>query len=251
MENIMNFDEFLDVIDQTITLNCSIPRLLNIEALKRITLTDALPFFYKNYRYANQRTYYYVDLIGMSKNKSTGTSFFYLPSEIESISQIYMVGYKDMFNLGYILPKNSMNMANTTQSYVASLNLTEQSQSVAVMQSFQDALSTFSKNTLKFSFDHNSKRFEILTSNDKNLILETKAHTPQEFLFTDPLFIKYVTGQAFTELGMKLKFDTITLAGNSTINGDVFYERGTALVTEVKETIDKMKTPTFFINRTK
>lgn len=250
MDKRLNIEEFVDVIKNNVTLNCRLPYVLAEGSIERIVEYDALRYFHTWYKYATQLTYYYVDLQSYVKNNKTGTKFITLPDEIESIKWIYLVGYSDMMNMGYMMPRNGIGMGQTSQPFVASINISEFAQSVAVMQTFQDALATFSKNTVKHSFNSNTKQFEILTSLEKNIILECRAHIPADALFGDHLFIKYVTGQTMIEYSNYLSFTDVQLAGNTKISTDRIYERGVAMVDEVKETISKM-TSTFIINKTR
>jgi hypothetical protein len=251
MENILSREELIDIVRNKVTLNCKLPYDLGDEHIELIINEDALRYFYKNYRYALQRTYYYVDLQSFYKHNGNGTRFITLPDEIESIRWIYQVGYNDMQNLGYLLPRNSISLGQTTQPFVAAITVGEFAQSVAVMQNFQDALATFNKNTLKHSFNPNSKRLEIQTRITRNLILEVYSQIPEENLFADPLFIKYVTGQVMIDYSIQLSFLDMQLAGNTKISTDRIYDRGEKFVDEVKETIKGMTTSNFFFNKTR
>lgn len=251
MDQRLNLEELIDVVKNNVTLNCRLPYTLGDDNIERIVKMDAIKYFIRWYKYATQITYYYVDLMSYFKNKKTGTKFITLPDEVQSIKWIYLVGYEDMHNLGYMMPRNGIGMGQTSQPFVASINVSEFAQSVAAMQTFQDALAMFSKNTIKFSFDPNSKRFEVLTNLERNLILEVRAQIPEDALFGDPLFIKYVTGQTMIEYSNHLSFTDMQLAGNTKISTDRIYDRGEKYVDEVKETIKSMTTSNFFINKTR
>lgn len=248
MEN--NINEFVDVVRSNVTMNCKLPYTLGNDNIERIIENDALPYFYTMYKYSTRKSYYYVDLISLYKNKKTSTSFIKLPDEIQAITWIYQVNYNDMRNLGYIMPKNSIAMGMTTTPYVAAINVGEFAQSVAVMQSLADSLSNFAKSTIKFSFDPNSKIFEILTRAEYNLMLEVKAKIPRENLFKDPWFIKYVTGIAMMDYATHLSFANMELVGASSISTDRIYDRGDKLVEETKEYIKGMTKASFFRNKT-
>ncbi len=232
-----DLDSFIDVIRQNVSLSCKLPYTLGNDNIERIIKYDALRYFYREYKFANHKTYYYVDLISMFKNKSVGTKFITLPNEIEAVLKIHMVNYNEMRNLGYMVPGNSLSLGQTSTPFVAAINVSEFGESMGAMQTLQDAMNNFSKSTTKFYFDVNSKRFEVMTSLDRNIVLEVYAHIPEDALFGDPWFIKYVTGIAMMDYSTHLSFTDMQLAGNTKISTDRIYDRGTLLVTEVKEYI--------------
>lgn len=251
MDKRLNIDEIIDLVRQKVTLNGRLPFTLTNDNIERIIKEDGLRYFYRNYKYGNQITYYYVDLQSYFRNTKTGARFITLPDEIIAIKWIYLVNYQDMHNLGYLLPRNGIGMGQTTQPFVATINVSEFAQSVGALQTFQDALAMFSKNTVKFSFDPNSKRFEVLTSLNRNLILEVRAEIPADALFGDPLFIDYVTGKTMMEYSTHLSYTDMQLAGNTKISTDRIYEQGEKLVENAIEKMNKMTKSAFFFNRTR
>jgi len=251
MDSRLTLDELIDVVRNNVTLNCKLPYTLGNDNIERIIKFDALRWFYREYKYALQRTYYYVDMQSFWRNVSTDVRFITLPDEIEAIRWVYLVSYTDMKNLGYLLPSGAISLGQTATPFVASLNIGEYAQSFAAMQTLQDAVSTFSKNTVKFHFDPNSKRFEIQTSLHHNLMLEVYSHIPEESLFGDPYFIKYVTGMAMLDYATELSFTDMTLSGNTKINTDRIYDRGDKLVQEVKDYIKGITRGAFFFNKTR
>lgn len=250
MDNQFTIEEFIDLVQQDLTVNCAIPKFLPDDAIRRIATQQGLRWFYRYYKYALQKTYYYVDMVSMYRNKKTDSKFFTLPSEIEGIRWIYMVNYNDMRNLGYLMPNNSISFGTSSQPYIASINISEWMESLTTMNALNDALATYSKNTVKFSFDPNSKRFEVLTSLHKNLILEVNAQIPAEYLFSDPLFIKWVTGKAYIEYGRAIGWDDASLAGNVKIQYEKYFELGAKMVEEVELQIKSISRTTL-LNRTR
>ena len=251
MDNKLTLNELVDLIQQELTINGAIGKVLPDLAIQRIATQKGLRWFYRYYKFALQRTYYYVDLIQMYKKQSTDSKFFYLPDEIEAIKWIYLVNYNEMRNLGYILPTNAIGFGATSQSYVASINVSEWAEAMTTMNAFNDALSSYSKNTVKFNFDSNSKRFEVLTSLDKNLILEVYAHIPPEALFGDPLFLKWVTGWSYIEMGRVLSFTDGNFAGETKINYEKYYEIGQKMIDDSEASVLKISRAGILLNRTR
>jgi hypothetical protein len=250
MDNQLTLEELVDLVQNDVTVNCALPKLLPDDAIKRIATQKGLRYFYRYYKYALQRSYYYVDLISMYSNKRTDSKFFYLPNEIEAIKWIYMVDYKEFRNMGSYLPSGSIGFGATGSNYVAQVTVSEWAESASTMNLFYDALAAYSKNTVKFHFDTNSKRFEVMTSLNKNLILEVEAHIPAEAMFGDPLFIKWVTGHSYIDYARIIGYDDMPQAGDVKINYDKYYEIGQAMITDVEEQI-KSISRVVFINKTR
>src|ERR1039457_254969 len=101
MDNKLTLNELVDLIQQELTINGAIGKVLPDLAIQRIATQKGLRWFYRYYKFALQRTYYYVDLIQMYKKQSSDSKFFYLPDEIEAIKWVYLVNYNEMRNLGY------------------------------------------------------------------------------------------------------------------------------------------------------
>lgn len=247
----MTLDETVDLIYSNVRLSCKLPDTLGTENIERIIINDASKYFFRNYKYANQKTFYYIDCQSFWRNKGTDVKFITLPDEIESVNWVYQVNYRDMYNLGYLLPMSSISMGQTTQPYVASINVGEWAASMAVMQNFQDALATFNKNTVRNAFNPNSKRFEIQTSLEYNLILDVYAHIPDEFLYDDINFINYCTGKAMCAYAMHLSFTDMQLAGNSRINTDRMFDMGTKMYEEAMAKVSGIGASSFIINKTR
>ena len=50
MDQRLNLNELVDLVNQTLTMNCAIPQFLPNDAIQRIIYQDALRYFYKNVR---------------------------------------------------------------------------------------------------------------------------------------------------------------------------------------------------------
>lgn len=243
--------EFIDIIRSNVTMNCRLPYTLGNENIERIIEFDAKPYFYRMYYHALRKTHYYVDLISMQKNIKTATKIIQLPIEIESISWIFLVNYSDMRNLGGMFSNHNLGLGATTAPYVSNLSVSDWGVSMAVMQSVGDALAHFSKNTIAHNFDPNTKMLEILTSLRSNIVLQCYARIPEEYLFEDPYFIKYVTGIAMMDYATELSFADTTLAGNVKLNSERIFTRGEALVLETKEYIKSFNKIGYFVSKTR
>lgn len=243
--------EFIDVIRNNVSLNCRLPYTLGNENIERVLEWDAKPYFYRMYYYALWKTFYYIDLISMKRNLSTATKLIQLPQEVESVTWLYQVNYSDMMNLGHMFAHTNLMFGMTSQPYISHLSISDWGVAMATMQAVGDGLAMFSKNTLRHNFNSNTKVLELQTTTRYNIVLEVYARIPEEYLFDDPWFIKYVTGIVMQDFAIEIGFSDTTLAGNVKLNAERIASRGEAYVEEVKNHISELNKTGYFINRTR
>jgi len=87
----------------------------------------------------------------------------------------------------------------------------------------------------------------ILTGIDSSIMLEVYANVPKENIFSDPYFIKYVTGWAKLQQGRMLSQFNFTLPGGITYNGADMVTQGQAEMDKVEEDIKGQSTSAWFI----
>ena len=54
-------EELIDLVQNELTISCALPRSLPDNNIRQIIETRALPWFYRNYQYAVQKLYYFID----------------------------------------------------------------------------------------------------------------------------------------------------------------------------------------------
>ena len=241
-------EELVDFVQNDLTIGCALPRNLPDSEIQRIVETRALPWFYRNYQYAVQKLYYFIHQDAFGTEEFTKYRHVNVPCEIQSVVYLYEVRGDSLFQLGINTPNLSVNLGVTNQPYLSSYVTTIGELGVykTILDSMSDMLNQMNKYTMKFHFNYLSHRLHILTNVQYNVIMEVYANIPRENLFTDDLFIKYVTGWAKVQYGnMTGRYDW-TLPGSVKINSADLISQGKEEVKEVEDEIKGMSNSAFF-----
>jgi hypothetical protein len=242
-------EELIDFVQNDITIGCSLPKNLPDSEVRRIIETRALPWFYRNYQYAVQKLYFFIHQDAFQTEDFTKYRFVNVPCEIQSVIYLYEVRGESLFQLGINTPNLSVNLGVTNQPYLSSYVTTIGELGVykTILDSMSDMLNQLNKYTMKFHFNQLAHRLHILTNVKHNVIMEAYANIPQEYLFKDDLFIKYVTAWAKVQYGnMTGRYDFV-LPGGVKINSSDMVSQGKEEVKEVEEEIKGQSNSGWFV----
>lgn len=241
-------EELVDFVQQDITAGCALPKTLPDTEIRRFAETRATKWFYQNYQYAVSKLYYYVDKAAFSSEEFTKYSYITLPCEIQSIPYIYQVRGESLMQLGINVPNLSVNLGVTNQPYLSSYVTTIGELGVykTLIDSMSDMLNQMNKYTVKYHYNQMMNRLNILTNVQYSLILEAYANIPEENLYTDPYFLKYVTGWAKMQTGNLLGRYDFTLPGGVKFNSADLVSQGKEEMEKVETDIANMSTSAWF-----
>lgn len=241
-------EEFIDSIQTELTIACALPKTLPDESIRVIIEKRALPWFYRNYMYAVQKIYYGIHKEAFQTEEFTKYRYVTVPCEIQSVSYLYEVRSASLFQLGINTPNLSVNMGVTNQPYLSSYVTTIGELGVykTILDSMSDMLNQLNKYTLRHNYNQLNHRLHILTDVKYDIIMEAYAEIPNENLFRDDLFFKYVAGYAKLQLGNMVGRYDFTLPGSVKINSADLVSQGQAEIKEVEETITGMSNSSWF-----
>lgn len=241
-------EEFIDSIQTELTIACTLPKTLPDEAIRVIIEKRALPWFYRNYYYAVQKIYYLIRKEAFQTEEYTKYRYVTVPCEIQSVSYLYEVRSASLFQLGINTPNLSVNMGVTNQPYLSSYVTTIGELGVykTILDSMSDMLNQLNKYTLRHNYNQLNHRLHILTNVKYDVIMEAYAEIPNENLFRDDLFFKYVAGYAKLQLGNMVGRYDWSLPGSIKINSADLVSQGQAEIKEVEETITGMSNSSWF-----
>ena len=243
-----SIEELIDFVQNDITIGCSLPKVLPDTEIRRFVETRAKEWFYQNYQYAVSKQYYFVDKTAFTTDEYTKYRHIELPCEIQSISYVYQMRGESLLQLGINTPNMSVNLGVTNQPYLSSYVTTIGELGVykTLIDNLSDMMNQLNLYTTKFHFNYRTHRFNVLTNVKYHLILECYVNIPDEDLFTDPYFIKYVTGWSKWQMGNLNGRYTMQLPGGVTINNTDLVSQGKEEMKEVEDDIKNMSQGAFF-----
>lgn len=242
-------EEFVDGIQTDLNIACSLPKTLPNEAIRNIIEKRALPWFYRNYQYAVQKTYYALHKEAFQTDEFTKYNYITVPCEIQSVVYLYELRSASLFQLGINTPNLSVNLGVTNQPYLSSYVTTIGELGVykTILDSMSDMLNQLNKYTLKHHYNQLNHRLNILTAVKYDIIIEAYADIPRENLFRDDLFFKYVAGWSKVQLGNIVGRYDFSLPGSIKIQGADLISQGQAEIKEVEEEIKNQSSTSFFM----
>jgi len=242
-------EELIDLVQNELTISCALPKSLPDANIRQIVETRALPWFYRSYQFAVQKIYFFIHQDAFATEEFTRYSYVTVPCAIQSVVYLYEVRGDSLFQLGINTPNLSVNLGVTNQPYLSSYVTTIGELGVykTVLDSMSDMLNQLNKYTLKYQFNQLNHRLHILTNVKHNVIMEAYANIPQENLFRDDLFFKYVVGYAKQQLGNMIGRYDFTLPGSVKINSADLISQGKEEVKEVEEEVKGQSTSSWFI----
>jgi hypothetical protein len=242
-------EEFIDQVQTDLTISCSLPKTLPDEAIRVIIERRALPYFYRNYQYAVQKLYFLIRKEAFFSEEFTKYNYVNVPCEIQSVVYLYEVRDISLFQLGINTPNLSVNLGVTNQPYLSSYVTTIGELGVykTILDSMSDMLNQLNKYTLKHHFNQLNHRIHILTNVKNDVIMEAYANIPQENLYRDDLFFRYVAGWAKKQMGNMVGRYDFTLPGSVKIMAADLVSQGDAEIAAVEEEIKGQSNSSWFI----
>jgi hypothetical protein len=242
-------EEFIDQIQTDLTISCSLPKTLPDEAIRVIIERRALPYFYRNYQYAVQKLYFLIRKEAFFSEEFTKYNYVNVPCEIQSVVYLYEVRDISLFQLGINTPNLSVNLGVTNQPYLSSYVTTIGELGVykTILDSMSDMLNQLNKYTLKHHFNQLNHRIHILTNVKNDVIMEAYANIPQENLYRDDLFFRYVAGWAKKQMGNMVGRYDFTLPGSVKIMAADLVSQGDTEIAAVEEEIKGQSNSSWFI----
>jgi len=247
-QNGLTIEEFIDQIQNEITIGCSLPKILPDVEIRRIVETRAMPYFYRNYQYAVQKLYFLLRKEAFETEEFTKYRYVDVPCEIQSVVYLYEVRGASLFQLGINTPNLSVNLGVTNQPYLSSYVTTIGELGVykTALDSMSDMLNQLNKYTLRYHYNQLQHRLHILTNVKYDVIIEAYANIQPEYLFKDDLFVKYVTGWAKIQIGRMTGTYDFTLPGNVKIQSADLVAQGKEEIKEAEEEIKGQSNSGFF-----
>ena len=239
-------DQLIEEVQADLSASCSLPYSLNVAEIKRI-IKRARLFFYDNYQYAVEDRYFILNSSLFNMPQFKRTRQIQLPDCVIGVMEVRqatgsgLTGTPDKdFGDSKLLGSELM-----LSPFVGD-NLVYRT----VLYSFFDLAKAYLLETYADGFNKNSKMLTILgrdpgSSNidghmgdGTDVVVKASIAIPEEYLYSDELFVRYVLAQAKINIARLLGTFNYNLPGGITVNPAAISAVGTQEMTDVMKMID-------------
>lgn len=245
----MTIDQLVDIVQADLTISGLFDKVLPDIEIQRLIREEALDWFYKNYQFSKIKWFYFLEKSFLNKEQYHRNNYLILPPEVEDIVRIVKIDNPTMFRLGIQAPHLSINMGVTNQPFLTSFASTAGELGVyrSVISGFADQINKMTAKTLRFNYNHISKRLVFLTTIDTDLMLEVYVRIEEEELFDNVYFKQYVIGLCQVRMGQAVGRFNFNLPGNFQYNASDMITQGQEKMDKVIEKINSESNVAWFI----
>lgn len=245
----MTIDQLVDIVQADLTVSGLFDKILPDIEIIRLVREEALEWFYKNYQFSKTKMFYYLEKKFLNTEQYHRNQYLILPQEVEDIVRIVKIDNPTLFRLGIQAPHLSINLGVTNQPFLTSFVTTAGELGVyrSVISSFADQINKMTANTLRFHYNHISKRLNFLTVIDTDLMLEVYNRIEEEELFDHVYFKQYVVGICQMRMGQAVGRFNFNMPGNFQYNAADMISQGQAKMDAVIEKIRGESNVAWFI----
>lgn len=245
----MTIDQLVDIVQADLTISGLFDKILPDIEIYRLVREEALEWFYKNYQFSKIKMFYYLEKSFMQTEQYNRNQYLILPQEIEDIVRIVKIDNPTLFRLGIQAPHLSINLGVTNQPFLTSFVSTAGELGVyrSVISSFADQINKMTTNTIRFNYNHISKRLNFLTMINTDMMLEVYSRIEEEELFDNVYFKQYVIGLCQTRMGQALGRLNFNMPGNFQYNAADMISQGKEKMDAVIEKIKSETNTAWFI----
>lgn len=240
-----NKQEFLQFIQDEVSEACGIPVSLKKTRIDRL-INRAKTYFYQNYDGANQEGYIAIKPKAFSTDLFKKHRMIQLPDCVHAIWQVEESGTNKWFGTN----PDSDYSKSRFQIGTALLGDADDLVFSLAVQYYEDFAMQFQLKSVAFDYIEETNRLLILGRDmlSKGLVCTGALYLPEEALFRNDLFQKYVLGMSMQSVGKPLSVFSFNLIGGTQPDFSEIKSEGEELIEEVKEAInDQGDNADFFI----
>jgi len=241
----MTRQEFISLVNGEITASCAIPFSLPTIEIERLIKLEQ-EWMYREYRDAVQAGWYVLDKRYYGTQEWKNTRTFQLPECVMAIRYVFELT-SGQRTFGIHDPDMSFDRLMAADLYLTPLS-SDQITYRTIQWSFWDLAKQFNLKDINHNFNLNTKRL-IITGRDpvESLFVSTLNQIPNEDLYKDPVFLKWVIARGKMQLARIIGTFNYTLLGGVQINyGDIRAE-GKEELEELKAKIKSDQSADWFM----
>lgn len=248
-------EELIQEVRDDISHSCALPYALNDGEIKRI-IKRAKAYFFDNYQYAVEDKILVLPSEIFSGPQFRATRQVQLPECVVAVWEVREVGGAGLVGT----PDRDFGDAKLLGSeLMLSPFVGDNLVYRTVLYSFFDLAKAYLLETFAFNYNKNTKRLTVngrdpnrttstgLVMGGRDVGVRAFIAIPDQSLYSDELFVRYVLAEAKINIGRLLGTFGYQLPGGVTINAAAIQSIGQAEKAEVMEMIKSENTPAYFL----
>ena len=240
----MTLDELVELTQDELTVSSGLPNSISPREIERI-IKNAERWFFINYKNAVESDFYIIPHSYFESQEFKNRRYVQLPDCVMTISDFREI--RGGSRIGIVDRDITENKIIASELFLSSVTGSDLVMRTA-QYAYWDLTKAYFLDTIAYTFNQNTKRIKISGRNPRtSSIIKCFSKIPQESLYDDDLFIRWVFGKSKIALGYMYTLYTYQLPGGVTINGSILKDAGEKELQEVKDQIDKESPPDWFL----
>ncbi len=239
----MTKQELVEVVQRELDSSFALPSQLQPTEIERIIDQVSL-YFYENYRESVETQYYIMRAEEFHKTEFKQTRTITMPPCVVSVYECKEITGAGL--IGNIDRDFADNKLIASEIYLSPFTGDSLVFRTAQYQFF-DLTRAFFLEWVRYDFNRRTKKVKILGRDPKrDVIFVTYVKIPDDKLYEDYYFIRYITAKSKIALGRMLSFFDYNLMGGIKVNAQDIKSEGEAEVEKIEQAIQDENSPDWF-----
>lgn len=240
----MTLNELIELVTQELDTSYALPMQLQPNEIERIINQEKV-WFYENYREAVESRPFIIKANQFHTPEWRATRTATMPDCVVSVTEVKEITGAGL--LGTVDRDFADNKLIASEIYLSPITGESLVFRIAQYQFF-DLTRAFFLEWIRYDFNRRTHRLKFLGRDPvKDVYLNTYVRIPDEYLFEDYYFQRWVTAKSKIALGRMLGFFNYQLMGNITVNHADIKSEGENEIQQLREEIKEQDPPDYFL----
>ena len=239
----MTKQELIDIVARELDVSFALPSQLQPSEIERIIDQTSI-WFYENYREAVEMQYYIMRTEEFRRPEFKQTRTITMPECVVSVFECKEISGAGL--IGTVDRDFADNKLIASEIYLSPFTGDSLVFRTAQYQFF-DLTRAFFLEWIRYDFNRRTRKLKILGRDPaKDVFFNTYVKIPDDKLYEDYYFIRYVTAKAKVALGRMLSFFDYNLMGGIKVNASDIKTEGESEIEKIEQEIKDQDTADYF-----
>jgi hypothetical protein len=239
----MTKQELIDIVARELDVSFALPSQLQPSEIERIIDQTSI-WFYENYREAVEMQYYIMRTEEFRRPEFKQTRTITMPECVVSVFECKEISGAGL--IGTVDRDFADNKLIASEIYLSPFTGDSLVFRTAQYQFF-DLTRAFFLEWIRYDFNRRTRKLKILGRDPaKDVFFNTYVKIPDDKLYEDYYFIRYVTAKAKVALGRMLSFFDYNLMGGIKVNASDIKTEGDSEIEKIEQEIKDQDTADYF-----